>query len=132
MLAAMMAFVIAGIVVFFSYPSYFAQNMVVPVDKVYAATIQAGIAPGVAWSLALWAIPGAILQLIGGPKRQLGVLFATGMLINSPMAGWAVMLLAAVRPELFGPIIVGADVSKSGDRNTSARTARPLTLLSVR
>ena len=47
-------------------------------------------------------------------------------------AGRAVMLLAAVRPELFGPIIVGADVSKSGDRNTSARTARPLTLLSVR
>ncbi len=90
--AAMFAFVIAGIVVLVSYQSYFAQNLVAPVDKVYAATIKAGVAPGVAWSLFMWAIPGAILQFIGGPKRQIGVLFATGLLINFPMAGWAVLL----------------------------------------
>ncbi|POR48703.1 OPT/YSL family transporter [Bosea psychrotolerans] len=89
--AAMFAFVIAGIVVLVSYQSYFAQNLVAPVDKVYAATIKAGVAPGVAWSLFMWAIPGAILQFIGGPKRQIGVLFATGLLINFPMAGWAVL-----------------------------------------
>ncbi|SFI51837.1 Uncharacterized membrane protein, oligopeptide transporter (OPT) family [Bosea sp. OK403] len=89
--AAMFAFVIAGIVVLVSYQSYFAQNLVAPVDKVYAATIKAGVAPGVAWSLFMWAIPGAILQFIGGPKRQIGVLFATGLLISFPMAGWAVL-----------------------------------------
>ncbi|AOO79166.1 OPT/YSL family transporter [Bosea vaviloviae] len=89
--AAMFAFVIAGIVVLVSYQSYFAQNLVAPVDKVYAATIKAGVAPGVAWSLFMWAIPGAILQFTGGPKRQIGVLFATGLLINFPMAGWAVL-----------------------------------------
>jgi uncharacterized oligopeptide transporter (OPT) family protein len=89
--AAMFAFVIAGIVVLVSYQSYFAQNLVAPVDKVYAATIRAGVAPGVAWSLFMWAIPGAILQFVGGPKRQIGVLFATGLLINFPMAGWAVL-----------------------------------------
>jgi uncharacterized oligopeptide transporter (OPT) family protein len=89
--AAMFAFIIAGIVVLVSYQSYFAQNLVAPVDKVYAATIKAGVAPGVAWQLFLWAIPGAILQFIGGPKRQIGVLFATGLLINFPMAGWAVL-----------------------------------------
>jgi uncharacterized oligopeptide transporter (OPT) family protein len=89
--AAMFAFVIAGIVVLVSYQSYFAQNLVAPVDKVYAATIKAGVAPGVAWSLFMWAIPGAILQFVGGPKRQIGVLFATGLLINFPMAGWAVL-----------------------------------------
>lgn len=89
--AAMFAFVIAGAVVLFSYQSFFDQNLVAPVNKVYAATIKAGVAPGVAWQLFLWAIPGAILQFIGGPKRQIGVLFATGLLINFPMAGWAVL-----------------------------------------
>ncbi|MFJ5368098.1 OPT/YSL family transporter [Bosea sp. CER48] len=89
--AAMFAFVVAGAVVLFSYQSFFDQNLVAPVNKVYAATIKAGVAPGVAWQLFLWAIPGAILQLIGGPKRQIGVLFATGLLISFPMAGWAVL-----------------------------------------
>lgn len=89
--AAMFAFVIAGAVVLVSYQSFFDRNLVAPVDKVYAATIKAGVAPGVAWQLFLWAIPGAILQFIGGPKRQIGVLFATGLLINFPMAGWAVL-----------------------------------------
>ena len=89
--AAMFAFIIAGAVVLFSYQSYFDQNLVAPVNKVYAATIKAGVAPGVAWQLLLWAIPGAILQFIGGPKRQIGVLFATGLLIAFPMAGWAVL-----------------------------------------
>jgi uncharacterized oligopeptide transporter (OPT) family protein len=90
--AAMFAFVVAGIVVLVSYQSYFAQNLVAPVDKVYAATIRAGVAPGVAWSLFMWAIPGAILQFVGGPKRQIGVLFATGLLINFPIAGWSVLV----------------------------------------
>lgn len=89
--AAMFAFVIAGAVVLFSYQSFFDQNLVAPVNKVYAATIKAGVAPGVAWQLFLWAIPGAILQFVGGPKRQIGVLFATGLLIAFPMAGWAVL-----------------------------------------
>jgi uncharacterized oligopeptide transporter (OPT) family protein len=89
--AAMFAFVVAGAVVLVSYQSYFDQNLVAPVNKVYAATIKAGVAPGVAWQLFLWAIPGAILQFVGGPKRQIGVLFATGLLINFPMAGWAVL-----------------------------------------
>ncbi len=89
--AALLAFVVASIVVLFSYHGYFAQNLTAPVDKVYAATIKAGVAPGVAWSLLIWAVPGALLQLIGGPKRQIGILFATGLLINLPMAGWAVV-----------------------------------------
>ncbi len=33
---------------------------------------------------------GALLQFIGGSKRQIGVLFATGLLISFPAAGWAV------------------------------------------
>lgn len=105
--AAMFAFLIAGIVVLLSYQAYFAQNLVAPVDRVYAATIKAGVAPGVAWSLFLWAIPGAILQFLGGPKRQIGVLFATGLLINFPMAGWAV--LAGIVARLIWERLRGAN-----------------------
>ena len=105
--AAMFAFVIAGAVVLVSYQSFFDRNLVAPVDKVYAATIKAGVAPGVAWQLFLWAIPGAILQFIGGPKRQIGVLFATGLLINFPMAGWAV--LAGILCRLIWEKLRGTD-----------------------
>lgn len=105
--AAMFAFVVAGAVVLVSYQSFFDRNLVAPVNKVYAATIKAGVAPGVAWQLFLWAIPGAILQFIGGPKRQIGVLFATGLLINFPMAGWAV--LAGILCRLVWEKLRGAD-----------------------
>lgn len=105
--AAMFAFVVAGAVVLVSYQSFFDRNLVAPVNKVYAATIKAGVAPGVAWQLFLWAIPGAILQFIGGPKRQIGVLFATGLLIAFPMAGWAV--LAGILCRLIWEKLRGAD-----------------------
>ncbi|MBI1774642.1 MAG: OPT/YSL family transporter [Proteobacteria bacterium] len=95
--AAMFAFVIAGIVVFISYQGYFAANKVAPVDRVYVATIKAGASWEVAQQLAIWAIPGAIVQFLGGPKRQLGVLFATGLLLLNPTAGWAVLVGVALR-----------------------------------
>jgi uncharacterized oligopeptide transporter (OPT) family protein len=96
-IAAMFAFVVSALVVLLSYQGYFAANLVAPVAKVYVATIKAGATPGTAWQLLIWAIPGALLQFIGGPRRQLGVLFATGMLIMFPMAGWAVLVGVACR-----------------------------------
>ena len=47
--------------------------------------------------LLIWAIPGALLQLIGGSKRQMGVLFATGLLLTNPIAGWAVLVGILIR-----------------------------------
>lgn len=96
-ITAMIAFGVALLTVLFTYQSYFAQNLVPPIDKVYVSTIQAGTSPEVATQLLLWAIPGAIIQLIGGPSRQLGVLFATGLLILSPNACWAVLTGIAIR-----------------------------------
>jgi uncharacterized oligopeptide transporter (OPT) family protein len=58
---------------------------------VYSATIEAGASLEVAKMLLMWAIPGAIVQAIGGPARQIGVLFATGLLIYNPIAGFAVL-----------------------------------------
>jgi uncharacterized oligopeptide transporter (OPT) family protein len=95
--AALIAFLIAIPVVWFAHIGYFAQDLVPPVARVYAKTIQAGAQPGIAHSLLIWAIPGAIIQLMGGPKRQLGVLLATGLLINSVMAGYAVVLGIVLR-----------------------------------
>ena len=91
LIAAMFAFVVAAVVVLLAYPSFFAQNLVAPVDKVYVATIKAGASSSVALSLLIWAVPGAIVQALGGPKRQLGVLLSTGLLIAFPIAGWAVI-----------------------------------------
>ncbi|MFC1640065.1 OPT/YSL family transporter, partial [Gemmatimonadota bacterium] len=68
-----------------------------PVVRVYAATIDAGIDGSQAMKLLLWAGPGALIQLLGGPKRQIGVLFATGLLILNPAAGWAVLLAILIR-----------------------------------
>lgn len=96
-LAAMFAFAVAAVVVTVSYKGYFAAGLVAPVAKVYVATIKAGATPGAAWQLLIWAVPGAALQLLGGPRRQIGVLFATGMLIVFPMAGWAVLAGVALR-----------------------------------
>jgi uncharacterized oligopeptide transporter (OPT) family protein len=95
--AAMAAFIVAIVVVALTWQGYFAQNLIPPVDRVYAATIKSGITGSAAMSMMMWAIPGALLQLIGGQRRQLGVLFATGLLIAAPLAGWAVLVGIACR-----------------------------------
>ncbi|MBV9860686.1 MAG: OPT/YSL family transporter [Alphaproteobacteria bacterium] len=95
--AAMLAFVVAIPTVWLAYPGYFGRGMVPPVDKVYVATIQAGATADVAWALAMWAIPAAVIQFLGGPRRQLGILLATGLLIPNPWAGWAVLVGIAIR-----------------------------------
>jgi uncharacterized oligopeptide transporter (OPT) family protein len=95
--AAMFAFAVAGLVVAFANPFYFANNLVAPIDKVYAASINAGASAEVARWLFIWAVPGALLQLIGGPSRQMGILFGTGLLLGGPLAGWAVLVGIALR-----------------------------------
>jgi uncharacterized oligopeptide transporter (OPT) family protein len=95
--AAMLAFLIAIPTVYFAHPGYFAQDMVPPVDRVYIATIKAGATTDVAMALLIWAIPGGIIQWLGGPARQLGILLATGLLIPNPLAGWAVLVGIAIR-----------------------------------
>lgn len=96
-IAALVGFAVAaGVVVLFSQ-MFFSRHLVPPVDKVYAATIQAGGSAEIARQLALWILPGALLQWWGGSRRQLGILLSTGMLIFSPLAGWAVLVALALR-----------------------------------
>jgi uncharacterized oligopeptide transporter (OPT) family protein len=88
---------VAALVVYFLHASYFGRDLFPPWDRVAAATIAAGASPELARALLLWAIPGALLQALGGPARQLGVLFATGLLIDFPAAGWTAMTSLAIR-----------------------------------
>ena len=76
---------------------YFVQDLFPPVDRVYVATIQAGVDPTIARYIAIWIIPGFIIQLLGGPARQIGILFATGLLIKYPIAGMTVLVTVALR-----------------------------------
>jgi uncharacterized oligopeptide transporter (OPT) family protein len=120
LLAAMFAFLVAAGVVLLSYRGFFARDLVAPVTRVYVATIHAGASASVARHLLIWAIPGAIIQFLGGPRRQVGVLLATGLLIPFPIAGWAVLAGIACRilwerfanadaMEVFGAGVIAGD-----------------------
>ena len=95
--AALIGLLTALAMVALLHRAYFEANLFPPVVRVYAAAINAGIAPEAGAKLLAWAVLGALLQLLGGPDRQLGILFATGLLILNPLAGWAVLLGLAVR-----------------------------------
>lgn len=95
--SAMIGFAVAIVMVGLFHNVFFSQDLVPPVDRVYAATIEAGITGNTGMYLLMWAIPGALIQLIGGTKRQMGILFATGLLITSPLAGWAVISGVVIR-----------------------------------
>jgi uncharacterized oligopeptide transporter (OPT) family protein len=97
LIAAVLGFGVALAVVALSYAAFFRQGRFPPVVRVYAATIETGVTLGAARSLAAWAAVGAALQLLGGARRQLGILFATGLLIVNPAAGWAVLAGVLVR-----------------------------------
>lgn len=96
--SALVGFVVAAVCVLFLWQTYFANGQIPPVSKVYADTIQAGLTnPHTLTNLLIWAIPGAIVQAIGGPKRQMGVMLATGLLISAPNACWAIFIALLVR-----------------------------------
>lgn len=92
LLSAMVGFTVAIGMVALLWESYFTAGNLPPVAVVYADTINAGLSnPDTIRNLLIWAIPGAIIQFIGGPKRQMGVLLATGLLVATPNAGWLVL-----------------------------------------
>lgn len=97
LLSGMVGLAVAWVTVAAFHNVYFSQNMIPPVDRVFAATIKAGVDPAIVTNLLLWAIPGAILQAVGGSRRQMGVLMSTGLLILNPAAGFTVLAGLAVR-----------------------------------
>ncbi len=96
-LAELLGFVVAGVFVLLVHRSYFTADLFPPVDRVFAATIAAGTSPELARALLVWAVPGALIQVVGGPSRQMGILLATGLLIVNPVAGWTAAASLVVR-----------------------------------
>ncbi|AIA01019.1 membrane protein [Streptomyces noursei ZPM] len=97
-LAQLVGFAVAVLVVVIAWQPFFSEGRVPPVAKVYVDTIKAGLTdPHALMMMGLWAIPGALIQLLGGSSRQMGVLLATGLLVATPQAGWLVLAALAVR-----------------------------------
>lgn len=96
--ASLIGFTVALGVVAVLWQSYFQQDMIPPVAKVFADTVRHGLSdPETMRTMLLWAIPGALIQLLGGTRRQMGVMLATGLLILTPHACLLVLAALAVR-----------------------------------
>jgi hypothetical protein len=88
--AAMLAFLIAIPTVYFAHAGYFAHDLVLPVDRVYIATIKGGATADVANALLIWAIPGAVgfaYQARDTPGRAGGRTVMAGARFRSPTQG---------------------------------------------
>ena len=97
-IASLVGFFVAIAMVALLWESFLAEGQIPPVSQIFADTITAGLDDASVWlSLLIWAVPGALIQLFGGAKRQMGVLLATGLLITTPWAGWLVLIAIAVR-----------------------------------
>ncbi|MFR8517340.1 MAG: hypothetical protein ACLVC2_05685, partial [Emergencia timonensis] len=70
--------------------------MFAPINFVYQSTIEAGSTIEVMKWLAIWAVPGALIQLIGG-NHQAGILFATGFLVGWTEAGVVILIAILIR-----------------------------------
>ncbi len=96
--SAIIGFVVALVVVGLLWQSYFEDGLLPPVSVVFADTVEAGLTnPDAVSNLLIWAVPGALIQAVGGSSRQMGVMLATGLLISSPYACWLVFAALLIR-----------------------------------
>lgn len=97
-LAQLVGFGVAVVVVAVTWRGFLSESDVPPIARVYADTITAGLDGGAAVrEMALWAVPGALLQLFGGSSRQMGILFGLGLLVGMPDAGWFILAALGAR-----------------------------------
>ena len=95
-ISEIVGFIVAFVMVALLARTYFSQGLYAPVDATFAATIEAGAGGEVAKWLLIWAVPGAIIQLLGG-SRQVGILFATGLLVGSTINGLTIIVALLIR-----------------------------------
>ena len=88
------------------YRAYFeGLKLFPPAAKTLATTAKAAADPELARWLMTWAPIGFILQMVGGPGRQMGILLATGLMIYNAPAGIAVLVTVVARlalTKIFG------------------------------
>ena len=79
---------------------HFKLDMVPPVSRVFAATVQAGLHSEILKQLMAASVLGAALQFLGGARKALGILFATGLLIHNPIYGIGLLVALLIRKPL--------------------------------
>ena len=77
------------LIVFFSYPIYFAQHRIPPVDHVFIATLQS---PASLAIMSPWLIGAFFLGWVLQWTKGAGILFATGLLLNDFLLGWMILI----------------------------------------
>ncbi len=92
----LLGFAVAFVMALFFATRYFSQGIYVATSQTFVTTIQAGTSAEVAKWLVIWAIPGALIQFLGG-KRQMGILFATGLLVGSTINGLTIIAALIIR-----------------------------------
>lgn len=96
--SSIVGFAVALAMVALLWKPFFENGQIPPVSKVFADTISAGLTnPDAVQNLILWAIPGALIQALGGSTRQMGVMLATGLLLDQPYACWLIFAALIIR-----------------------------------
>ncbi|MFP4482944.1 MAG: OPT/YSL family transporter [Thermovirgaceae bacterium] len=88
---------VAMATVFFLMNMHFRLDLLAPVSRVFAATVEAGAHPDILRQLLMWSVAGGVLQFFGGASRAVGILFATGLLIKNPIYGIGVLAAVIAR-----------------------------------
>ena len=76
---------------------YWRAGLVPPMSRVVAATIGLARTADLSWQLAAGAGLGAAAQALGGPSRAIGILLATGLLLDNAPYGYALAGALLVR-----------------------------------
>lgn len=96
--SSVIGFAVALAMVAVLWQPFFEEGRIPPVSVVFADTIAAGLTnPDAVTNLLIWAVPGAIVQLLGGSSRQMGVMLATGLLLSQPNACWLIFGALIIR-----------------------------------
>jgi uncharacterized oligopeptide transporter (OPT) family protein len=80
-----------------AFSAYWRAGLVPPMSRAIAATITLAASPDLTAQLAAGAGLGALVQTVGGPQRAIGILLATGLLLDNVAYGYALAAALAVR-----------------------------------
>lgn len=83
-----------------AFQVYWQLDLVPPMGRVMAATLSLAVSPAIWAELAAGAACGALLQTIGGPGRALGIMLATGLLLDNALYGYALAGALVIRAKI--------------------------------
>ncbi|HEY0876679.1 MAG TPA: hypothetical protein VGD94_24600 [Vicinamibacterales bacterium] len=73
----------------FAFEVYWSAGLVPPMSRVMAATISVTVNPELSMQLLIGGVVGAAVQMAGTARRALGIMLATGLLLDNVGYGWA-------------------------------------------